>query len=82
MALIYTILFFVFIAFVGYKIYIDWFYITKKRTFNKSEDAINWYFSLNPFNKFMLNIFKKKIIHQKEYKILNDNDPLNNGKSR
>ncbi|RZK58519.1 MAG: hypothetical protein EOO91_08150 [Pedobacter sp.] len=74
MALLLTILFFVFIALVIYRIYVDWHYITKKRKYNKSADALSWYVGLTPFKRFLFWPYHKVIIKRYNYKILKDEE--------
>lgn len=72
MALILTIAFILFILFIGYKLYIDWYYLTKKKKYNKSEDALNWYIKSNPLNRYMFRMFRPGNFKPYQYKILKD----------
>ena len=70
MTVLYTILAILLILFIVYKFYTDFLFLTKKkRKYNKSVDATNWYRSTRPFDQFL---YGKADDHK--YKILKEEE--------
>ena len=68
MTVLYTLLAILFILFVVYRFYSDFAFLTKKkRKYNKSVDATNWYRSTRPFDRLL---YGKADDHK--YKILKE----------